>query len=69
MENSGSRIKYDVDRIHSDPFIALCLDLSYKKKERNDCNVKPKKADPSLKTESGIYYSQKEWSKKFEEKG
>ena len=24
MRNSGSRIKYDVDRIHSDPFISLC---------------------------------------------
>ena len=24
MRNSGSRIKYDVDRIHSDPFIELC---------------------------------------------
>ena len=28
----------------------------------------PKKADPSLKTESGIYLSQKKQSEKFEEK-
>ena len=24
MRNSGSRIKYDVDRMHSEPFIVLC---------------------------------------------
>ena len=28
----------------------------------------PKKADPTLKTESGIYHSQIRWSEKFEEK-